>query len=343
MAQAIPIITLTTYEGDTQIGQHRFERATIHIGKLPRSDVRLDDENISRTHAVIEVTRDGRIELADLGSTNGTWLNGEKLDRTALSHNDQILLGNTRIVVEIARPRAPKRVQAKRHLSGDSKHVGPVITPDEWLRQPARNTGTDRHALTVALLWGTTVRSVEHHEDALAISVGEDPSATYPVPMENLGADKEALGLEVTLASSTDGRLWQVQLNPEWSGRVQIGEEQLSMAEACSRFPDGTIPLDETTRVECKFGSQTFLISWEEIESRPKTTFFAHLDLAEMAFLALSLFAHLGFLLMLALIPEEQLLSRHDPYSSRSGIFKAIQVAELEKKEEADQNMEICN
>ena len=329
MAQAIPIITLTTYEGDTQIGKHRFERATIHIGKLPRSDLRLDDENISRTHTVIEVTRDGTIEIADLGSTNGTFLNGEKLDRQELKHNDQVLLGNTRIVVEITRPRAPRRVQAKRHLSGDSKHVGPVITPDGWLTQPARQTGTEQYVLSLAVLWGTTVRCVEYHDTSADVTIGELATATYPVPSEHLGEEKEAV-----LVSSLDSRLWQTHLDPRWKGRIQIADEQFSMAEAIERFPGGRIPLDETTRAEYVFGNQTFLVGWEEVEARPKTTVFAHFDLAETAFLALSLFAHLGFLLMLALIPEEQLLSRHDPYNSKSGIFKAIQVAELEKHEE---------
>ena len=332
MAQAIPIITLTIYEGDTQIAEHRFERSTIHIGKLPRSDIRLDDENISRTHVVIEVTRNGNIEIADLGSTNGTYVNGEKITRTALNTGDQILLGNTRIVAQIAQPRAARRARPVRHLSGDSQHVGPVITADGWLTEPPAETGTGRHALELAVLWGTTVRSVEHHLKTSDVTLGEVSSATYPVPSEHLDGNPE-----IVLASHSDGGIWQVHLNAHWEGRVQIGDEQIPMAEAAARFGEH-LPLDATTRAEFIFSEQTFLVKWSEIESRPKTTLFAHMDLAEMAFLALSLFAHLGFLLMLALIPEDQLLSRHDPYNSRSGLFKAIQVAELEKQEETEED-----
>ena len=69
------------------------------IGRLPEVEIFLDDSNVSRRHA--EVTRRGPdLVLRDLGSTNGTKLNGAPISVSTLKDGDQILVGATRIVVE---------------------------------------------------------------------------------------------------------------------------------------------------------------------------------------------------------------------------------------------------
>jgi predicted component of type VI protein secretion system len=67
------------------------------LGRSRDCDIRVNDLNVSRRHAEIREQGDRWI-LVDLGSTNGTLLNGKKIDREQLSGGDTITLGSTEIV-----------------------------------------------------------------------------------------------------------------------------------------------------------------------------------------------------------------------------------------------------
>ena len=61
------------------------ERAQVVIGRQPDLALSVDDSLISRRHCSVEVV-DGTLQLTDLGSTNGTWINraGTRIDAVAL-------------------------------------------------------------------------------------------------------------------------------------------------------------------------------------------------------------------------------------------------------------------
>jgi hypothetical protein len=66
----------------------------ITIGRLPECDLPLADSNVSRRHA--QLRRDGDIVyLIDLGSTNGTLVNGALIRQHRLSNGDRITIGTT--------------------------------------------------------------------------------------------------------------------------------------------------------------------------------------------------------------------------------------------------------
>ncbi|HEY4184606.1 MAG TPA: GGDEF domain-containing protein [Polyangia bacterium] len=67
------------------------------IGRGQKAEVRLLDDGISREHARV-VVEGNRIFLEDLGSTNGTFCNGLKVDRKELADGDKILVGSTTIL-----------------------------------------------------------------------------------------------------------------------------------------------------------------------------------------------------------------------------------------------------
>jgi len=69
-----------------------------HIGRHPDSDVFLDDVTVSRRHAEVRRTLDG-YELADVGSLNGTYLDGERIDRAPLLVSAQVQVGKFKMVV----------------------------------------------------------------------------------------------------------------------------------------------------------------------------------------------------------------------------------------------------
>jgi hypothetical protein len=73
----------------------------IKIGKLSSSHIQIQDTAVSRVHAVIEVTPQGEVFVIDLGSSNGTYVNGEKISKEKLKSGDELKLGQTRIFVTI--------------------------------------------------------------------------------------------------------------------------------------------------------------------------------------------------------------------------------------------------
>jgi predicted component of type VI protein secretion system len=63
------------------------------IGRQDECDVRLDHKSVSKIHCVL-VKTDGLLLLRDLGSTNGTRVNGTRVRRAALLPNDKLSVAN---------------------------------------------------------------------------------------------------------------------------------------------------------------------------------------------------------------------------------------------------------
>ena len=71
----------------------------ISIGGRPESNIVLADPNVSRNHAEIRPQGDGFL-LTDLGSTNGTKVNGVRVQQHQLDDGDELTFGNTRLRFE---------------------------------------------------------------------------------------------------------------------------------------------------------------------------------------------------------------------------------------------------
>ena len=63
------------------------------IGREPENDVCIQDRRVSRQHARIGIMADGAVCIEDMGSTNGTYVNGDKIARRALKDGDQVHIG----------------------------------------------------------------------------------------------------------------------------------------------------------------------------------------------------------------------------------------------------------
>ncbi len=72
-------------------------RDGLTLGRVAGCDIVIDDTKASRRHARI-VAQDGVVEVEDLGSSNGTMLNGKPVQRRVLRDGDEIQIGATRIV-----------------------------------------------------------------------------------------------------------------------------------------------------------------------------------------------------------------------------------------------------
>ncbi|MBF9133470.1 FHA domain-containing protein [Plantactinospora sp. S1510] len=91
----LPLLTVTS--GPLQGASFRLRPGLRRIGREDGVDVLLDDPKVSRRHATVEHV-DGRVLLADAGSTNGTWLNNRRLSgRTELRDGDRLRLGHVEL------------------------------------------------------------------------------------------------------------------------------------------------------------------------------------------------------------------------------------------------------
>lgn len=72
---------------------YRISRSETLIGRGAQSDLVLADDGVSRAHAKLLLHGDGRVELVDLGSTNGTYVEGRPITSCVLSEGDAIGIG----------------------------------------------------------------------------------------------------------------------------------------------------------------------------------------------------------------------------------------------------------
>ena len=74
-------------------------RGQLRIGRDASNDFQISDSKVSRQHCLIERNGD-EVILRDLGSSNGTYVNGKRVSEVSLSPGDRILLGTTELVFE---------------------------------------------------------------------------------------------------------------------------------------------------------------------------------------------------------------------------------------------------
>lgn len=121
-------------DGNTKVFQ--FTEGPISIGRGANSHVLLPDKAVSRQHAVIHSTDEGRWVIEDLGSSNKTYLNDEAIRKSEIKHGDCLRI--TDFILEIileeqAEAEAPTQPEDTLHLEAaltTPKHETVVRRPD---------------------------------------------------------------------------------------------------------------------------------------------------------------------------------------------------------------------
>ncbi|WP_224243031.1 PAS domain S-box protein [Hyalangium gracile] len=88
------------------------------LGRGSDADIRIDDHGVSRRHARIVRTPEGSCHVTDLGSTNGTYLNGVSVTSTELREGDRLQIGTGTVFRFSAREQLePREEQLRQALS----------------------------------------------------------------------------------------------------------------------------------------------------------------------------------------------------------------------------------
>lgn len=101
-----PAVSLEVHEPGRAARRVSMNGAPMRIGRAPECELVLKDNRVSRRHARL-AARDGVLVLTDLGSTNGTRVNGHRVSEVVLGAGDRVLVGDTSVVVGTANLEAP--------------------------------------------------------------------------------------------------------------------------------------------------------------------------------------------------------------------------------------------
>jgi hypothetical protein len=113
MSDATSGFALRFISGKYQGGEYPLPaEKEIVIGRGGELDIVLVEDMVSRKHAKI-TTQEGKIVIQDLGSTNGTFVNGEKIRRARLKEGDRVLIG-TSILKLISASEAKQQITGTR-------------------------------------------------------------------------------------------------------------------------------------------------------------------------------------------------------------------------------------
>jgi DNA-binding CsgD family transcriptional regulator len=111
------------------------------IGRLPGTEVCITDHGVSRRHVRLTRRGDGSIEAADMRSTNGLYVNGQRRERTLLCEGDQLSLGpdaslRLRWLTASERAAEAKSAHARATRGGPDERPGvpTVVENDQTIR-----------------------------------------------------------------------------------------------------------------------------------------------------------------------------------------------------------------
>ena len=77
------------------------------VGRATGADFIVDAALVSRVHCRLTALPDGQLEVRDLESTNGTFVNGQRIEQARLSDGDRLQVGRLELVVTRDAGRSP--------------------------------------------------------------------------------------------------------------------------------------------------------------------------------------------------------------------------------------------
>jgi diguanylate cyclase (GGDEF)-like protein len=156
----------------------KVDRERTIIGRGPKADVRMIDEGVSREHCEVLLEGD-KLILHDLGSTNGTYCRGRRVERHELADGDKILVGTSTVLKFTYHDKLDEVFQRQMFESALRDDLTKVFNRKYFLdRVESEYAYALRHNVPLALVtfeldqWKTTVETLGRVAgDALLVDV----------------------------------------------------------------------------------------------------------------------------------------------------------------------------
>ncbi|MFN0251950.1 MAG: AgmX/PglI C-terminal domain-containing protein [Kofleriaceae bacterium] len=225
-------LSFRIYKDAQLVRAEKLTQNVIKLGKVASAHLQLDDESVSRMHAIIEVLGTD-VSLIDLGSTRGTFVNGQKINKAKLSDGDTITIGDFRIelgIAEVAAVAAPVPTQPLPQppvlaFVPPPPVVQRAATPAPAMPQgDAEDFGGNTRAVEVAAMLGDSVVSVKHCMDPKGGKVTRATWAFFGAGLACLLGSAIAFKSAVDTAAYNKGALeyhTEVRKMPAYSFRPQ--------------------------------------------------------------------------------------------------------------------------
>ncbi len=255
VTQTITPLIFTVYKDGAEVGQKEFNQRSILIGRGDAANLHIDDPKASKLHAVIDITSDEEIHLLDLGSTNGTKVNGEKIHRQKIKIGDEITVGHTSIKFAFRELSAMEEKSVERfQATFDSYFNEQPEAGDEKLSGRER-----RKVIEVAQIWGDSIIQMTHFMRPDRITIGESEDCSFFAPTEYLPGDHFPLVVN-------QGKDYYLQFTELFSGQIEVNGKTVQLQDAMeTKVRDGKyevyrFKIDVGARARVELGSLTFLI-----------------------------------------------------------------------------------
>lgn len=108
----------------------------ITLGRSSKADVKINDSQMSSKHCSIHLSRDNTLIVKDLGSTNGTYINGSRSNMARIYIGDMVSVGNTKI--QIDKSKLTKK-EEKDLFNNDRTSIRFIDNPDDKSKSINRN------------------------------------------------------------------------------------------------------------------------------------------------------------------------------------------------------------
>lgn len=242
-------LILSTAEGQQAIELRPFNS----LGRHPNNTIQLLDKIVSKEHCIVE-QREGYFLLRDLGSLNGTYINGERVrGEQPLRHGDEIVLGSTRARFDDGSSPLPP-------LAPAPPQMGAVVGPAPWSaggHQPASAMGHMPSqpqlaaARPVGAPYGFPAQSSQQAQPSQQPPSHEQPPMTHQAPPQ-IAAQRPPIP--------------HVSRNPSHSGtRVDMLDSARSIGTQIAAATKGFVPFEQVAHdpQQVRLDYERLRISWE--------------------------------------------------------------------------------
>jgi len=131
-----PIPEVHLFLGEKPLGTFSMSKGELTIGRNPGNDILIENVGVSRRHAVIKWTGDNAV-VEDLGSANGTFVNGQKITSRPLQDGDEILVLKHRLVYRIPREAAAPKLEVAGDIGQRTMYIDPGAVAHAVAGKPA--------------------------------------------------------------------------------------------------------------------------------------------------------------------------------------------------------------